>query len=204
MDMIKLYSKSNAIVWDGFCGSGVVPRIAKQLGRRGIGTDVNPKAIDLAKRHDKDGVYWVEDVRDVRLEEKADLILSSAPFGLKIAGDKNNYSDEPTDLSNANSYEDFFNKLKDCFENYFNQLKPNGVCILDARDRSKDGEYFDLINYFRNMCLDVGFEILCRYYYELIPWVQWTSKDKDTGFVKPMPDAMDVIVLKKPVNERLN
>ena len=51
-DMIYLYTKENDVVWDGCSGSGTVPRIANLLDRIGLGSDVNPKAVDLAKSHD--------------------------------------------------------------------------------------------------------------------------------------------------------
>lgn len=208
-DMIKLYSKPNDTVWDGFGGSGIVPREAAKLGRHGIYSDINQAAYNLALEHAekntiyKEIQYYLEDIRKIKFDTQIDLIVSSPPFGLNIAGDKNNYSDHEDDLSNSGTYEKFFENIKPCFESYFNNLKPNGVCILDARDRSKDGHYFDLINYFRNICLDIGFELISRYYYEMIPWMQFTAKDKDTKFVKPMPDAMDVLVLKKPAQEKL-
>ncbi len=51
-DMIKLYSHEGYVVWDGCCGSGVIPRIANKMDRVGYGTDVNPKAIELSQKHD--------------------------------------------------------------------------------------------------------------------------------------------------------
>ena len=207
-DMIKLYSRENDLIWDGCSGSGVVVREALKLGRRALGTDVNPKAIDLSKRHAEEkgylnADYRVADARVYKLEEKADLIISSLPFGLNIIGDKNHYSENENDISNSKSYLDFFKESEKIIKNYFDNLKPNGIMILDARDRSKDGEFFYLIFEFYNAAIKIGFERLARYYYELIPYRQMTSKDKDTGFVRPMPATMDVIVMKKPTNEKL-
>jgi len=203
-DMITMYSHPGDLVYDGFCGSGTVPIVAASLKRYGLGTDINPKAIALSlKKQRRDRVeqftnFEVADVRNYILVQKADLILSSPPFGLSIAGDKNNYSQEKGDMSNSKTYEEFFEKVQVGLYNYFKNLKPNGILILDARDRTRDGTYYDTINYFRNSALKVGFELIGRYYYELIPFRQWTAKDSDTKFVKPMPEAMDVIIFKKP------
>ena len=49
-DMITLYSNKDQVVWDGCNGSGIVTRTANRMGRIGIGTDVNPKAIELSKK----------------------------------------------------------------------------------------------------------------------------------------------------------
>ena len=215
-DMIKLYSHENDTIWDCFCGSGVVPLQASALSRKAIGTDVNPDAIDLCKQRIKNDV-WHQDqihfeIADARTFDatkcnggkQVDMLLFSPPFGMKIAGDKNNYSEENGDVSNSESMEEYLEGLQECFKNCYAHLKPNGILVLDARDRSFEGTYYDLINFFRNMLLEIGFTLIGRYYYELIPWVQWTSKDKPTGFVKPMPDAVDVLVLRKEPNTTLD
>jgi len=144
-DMITMYSQENDIVWDGCCGSGIVPRMANQMNRKGYGSDVNPKAIELSRNHDLNnlGSYWVSDSRSVTSDsftEKPSLILSSLPFGLNIIGDKNNYSHEGGDISNSPNYNTFFSGSKAIIQSYFDNLKPNGVCVLDARDRLHEGK----------------------------------------------------------------
>jgi DNA modification methylase len=215
-DMIKLYSHAGDTVWDCFCGSGVVPLQASALSRFALGTDVNPDAIALCKQKIENDVWHnlqiKFDVADARTFDatkankgkQVDLELFSPPFGKKIAGDKNNYSEEKGDVSNSETMEKYLEALEECFANCYKHLKPNGILILDARDRSFEGTYYDLINFFRNSLLQIGFTLIGRYYYELIPWVQWTSKDKPTGFVKPMPDAVDVLVFRKEPNTTLD
>jgi len=116
-DMIEVYTKPGDVVYDAFGGAGIVPRTAIELGRKGIYTDVNPKAVDLARLHaceesNGKGLYFKADARTFDFEKeqlgKANLVLSSPPFGLNIQGDKNNYSTEPDDLSNCESYPEFF------------------------------------------------------------------------------------------------
>ena len=203
-DMIKMYSKKGDLVWDPCCGSGVILREAARLRRNALGTDINPKAIDLCLKHQRDkeypkmDSYAVKDARDCVLSAKADLILSSFPFGLSIAGDKNNYSREVADISNSQTFQIYFEKVDKAIQNYYNQLKPKGIMILDARDRTKEGKYFDLINYFRNMAMKVGFEMLCRYTYFLMPWSHYTFLNNPTDKVVPMISTMDAIVMYKP------
>jgi len=207
-DMITLYSNEGDTVWDGCCGSGIVPRIANEMNRRGVGSDVNRKAIHLAMKHDPNnqGDYFTYDARDVTssiMVEIPSLILSSLPFGLNIIGNKNNYSDEIGDVSRSPDYETFFLKSKQIIQSYFYNLKPGGVCILDARDRLHKGKTIPLILEFLNQAREVGFELVTRYYYELIPYRQMTYKHKPSGHIKAMPDSMDVIVLTKLENETL-
>ena len=208
-DMILLYSKEGDYVWDGCCGSGTVPRTANEMKRIGLGTDINPKAVNLSMNHDSKNKtnYHVEDARDVDWDFaglQPNLILSSLPFGLNIGGDKNNYSEETGDISNSSDYESFLVKSKEIIESYFRNLKPGGVCILDARDRLHKGKTIALILEFLNQAIEVGFELVTRFYYELIPYRQMTYKHKPSGHIRAMPDTMDVIVLTKLENEKLD
>ncbi len=202
-DMIRWYSKKGELVWDPMCGSGIVSRQARYEGREDIATDINPAAIELSKKHDPVGDYFVADARTYELEYKADLILFSPPFGLSIASKKDHYSEEKHDLSRSETYEEFFAKMKQLFANCYKQLKPGGRLIFDARDRTKDKHYHDLAVIFRNLCVDLGFEIICRYWYILIPYRQMTFKHK-SGYIMPMVSAMDAYVLYKPLDERID
>jgi modification methylase len=48
--LIKLYSFHGDTVLDPFVGSGTTVRVAEELGRNGIGYDINPDYIELAKK----------------------------------------------------------------------------------------------------------------------------------------------------------
>ena len=203
-DMILLYSKEGDSVWDGCCGSGTVPKKANHMNRIGIGSDINPRAIELAKRNDSgfDFNYTVGDARDNNPLTKYDLIISSLPFGLNIGGDKNNYSDEKGDISNSKDYPEFFENSKQIIQSYYNNLKHGGVLVLDARDRLKDGKTICLIHEFHKLATEVGFELVTRFYYELIPYRQmtykWKPSVKEKGVhVRAMPCTVDAIVLVK-------
>jgi len=204
-DMIKLYSREDDHVWDPMCGSGTVPRIANSLGRISYGSDVNPKAIELCKKKDSQGTYGVGDARTLNYpgSDNVSLILTSSPFGLNIIGDKNRYSDEPKDLSHCKTYEKFFEEMKKVWKNCFNELAPGGILIFDSRDRTKEGIYHDLGVEFRNQCVGIGFKIVCRYWYLMIPYRQMTFKHRETGFVMPMVSAMDAYVMYKPEDSKL-
>lgn len=211
-DMILWYSNLGDTVYDGCAGSGTVIRVASKLGRIGIYNDVNTKAFELAKTHAKNencehARFFNEDARKFDLTKsygkQADLILSSLPFGLNIIGDKNHYSDHTCDISNATDYSKFFEGAKQIIASYYANLKPNGIMILDGRDRFYKGQSIFLIMEFFHIAKQFGFEPISHYYYQLIPYRQLTYKDKPTGFVKAMPTAMEAIVLRKPVNQKL-
>jgi len=204
-DMIELYSKEGDIVWDGFCGSGVVPRMANKLGRLGYGSDVNPKAVELSKNHDftnKDK-YWVDDLESVSLPKKANLILTSPPFGISIGGDKNKYSDEKKDLSTSHTIQEFLKRIEPCFKSYYDNLIPNGLLIFDSRDRTKDSIYYDLNRIFCNMCEKIGFKVHAKYFYFLMPWSLYSYRNKENKQIVPNVSTMDAYVMYKPSMEKL-
>jgi len=204
-DMINLYSKKGEIVWDGFCGSGIVPRLANKLGRIGYGSDVNSKAVELSKKHDLDNEekYWVQDLKTVQLPKKANLILTSPPFGISIGGDKNKYSNEKEDLSTSRTIQEFLKRIEPCFKAYYDNLEPNGILIFDSRDRTKDSLYYDLNRIFANICEKIGFKVHAKYFYFLMPWQLYTYRNKENKQIIPNVSTMDVYVLYKPNMEKL-
>lgn len=48
--LIKLYSFWGDVVLDPFVGSGTTVKVAEDLGRQGVGYDINPEYIELAKK----------------------------------------------------------------------------------------------------------------------------------------------------------
>lgn len=202
-DMITWYSNPDDIVWDGCGGSGIVTRQAERLGRNAFYSDINPKAVELAKKHAvkaglPDSNYYNLDARHPEGIPAPDLILSSLPFGLNIAGDKNHYTDNPKDISNSKGYPAFFLGAHQIIKSYFDKLKPGGICILDARDRTKDSVLYDLINYFRNMAIECGFELMARYMYFQMPYRTMTVRHRKSHKIMPMVAAFDCCVFYKP------
>lgn len=199
-DMINLYSKKGDVVYDGFCGSGTVPRLARKMERYGLGSDINPKAIELCKQHDvcDANIYWVQDLKTVKLSTKAKLILTSPPFGISIGGDKNKYSNEKEDLSTSKTIEEFLKRIEPCFESYYDNLETNGLLIFDSRDRTKNSLYYDLNRIFANICEKIGFKVHAKYFYFLMPWSLYTYKNKENKQIVPNVSTMDVYVMYKP------
>lgn len=205
-DMVTWYSDEGDLVWDCFNGSGVVGREALSQGRRFVGTDVNPKAIDLAQRHDPNHTdcYYVADVRKVKLKEKAKLVVCSPPFGISIAKDKNNYSEEVDDLSNSKSIQEFLKKMVDVWKNVFDNMAPCGILVFDARDRTKDAVYYDLIRHFVNAAELAGFVVHAKYTVFKMPWNLYTIHNKEDEKMIPAVSSIDSYVMYKPAITKLD
>lgn len=200
-DMVLIYSDEGDCVWDGCCGSGTVPRVANALGRIAYGTDQNKDSVEIAIQHDKKNMekYWVHDAKNpITLPFQPKLILSSLPFGLNIAGDKNTYSINETDISNSKDYEEFFEKAELIIKTYHDTLKDSGIMILDARDRFDNGRTVFLMFEFWKIAKKLGFIEISRGEYPLWPYKQQTIKDRETGKVKLMVSQMDFTIMKKP------
>jgi DNA modification methylase len=48
--LVALYSQPGDLVVDPFCGGGGVLAVAREMGRRAIGYDIDPGAVALARR----------------------------------------------------------------------------------------------------------------------------------------------------------
>jgi DNA modification methylase len=48
---IRCYSRAGDLVVDPFAGGGTTVVMAKRLGRRAIGYECNPEAVELARRN---------------------------------------------------------------------------------------------------------------------------------------------------------
>ena len=47
--LIDRLTETENVVWDPFTGGGVVPAVCKQLGRRYLAFEIDPKTADMAR-----------------------------------------------------------------------------------------------------------------------------------------------------------
>ncbi|WP_455393009.1 DNA methyltransferase [[Eubacterium] cellulosolvens] len=89
-------------------------------------------------------------------------LLSQKPSQRNIKNQKflkENYSDDPLDLSNNATLEGFTNNIRDIFKNIRIALKPGKRCIVNTADYRRKGKYISLSSIYINVMQELGFEL---------------------------------------------
>ena len=80
-NLLERYTREKDLVVDPFCGGGTTLDVARDLGRRGLGYDLNPQREDIFRA----------DARELPLEdEKADFVFMDPPYSTHV-----DYSERP-------------------------------------------------------------------------------------------------------------
>lgn len=77
------------------------------------------------------------------------------------------------------------------------------LMIIEIRPRSVEGHDMPMELWIQNDAMEIGFERWSRIISVVDPWRMYTVKDKENGFVKPFPGHCDLLMMKKPMNEKL-
>lgn len=144
-------------------GGGTTLIEAKLLNRKGIGYDINPKAIDLIKNnlkfHCKSYYHPTVKLGDIRNLEKIkdcsiDLIVTHPPYMNIIK-----YSDGKIDgdLSNISSLKKFCDELELGIKEFYRVLKDDSYCAILIGDTRRAKHYVPLSYYVMERFLNNGF-----------------------------------------------
>jgi DNA modification methylase len=155
---IAVYTRAGQTVLDPFLGVGTTLDAAMELGRSGIGFELNPEYAALAAQdlgEDSTQRVIVDDclrMSDYLKPESVDFVLTSPPYGAllknvkgafaykwqehsKIAPIRNapKYSDHPEDLGNM-EYPAFLDAIEKCLLGTHQALKPDGYAVWVVKD----------------------------------------------------------------------
>ena len=117
-------------VFDPAEGSGTVRDVIRGINR------YLRKAIDYEGRDLKGG--W-DMLSDPLPEKQFDMVWYHPPYH-----DIVRYSDNPMDLSNCDSLDDFERKLVQSIERLFKAVRPGGILAILIGDKRKNGQYYPL------------------------------------------------------------
>ena len=153
---------------DPFLGSGTTLIEAKRLGRNGLGVDLSPEAVDLAKLNvsNEENPYNVSTV----IEDG-----DSVNFDFKSLSQKNNiksvqfvimhppywdiikFSQDQRDLSNTKNIDDFLLLLGKITDNACSILDKGRYLALVIGDKYSQGNWIPLAFYSMNEIMKKGF-----------------------------------------------
>jgi len=163
--LIECFTRSDErVVLDPFMGSGSTLVACKRKGKKGIGLEVYPQYVELARRRlsaegfmsspeETDECRIIEaDARRLHQfiePETVDLCVTSPPYWDILSQQRTadgkqtrDYGQAENDLSRISDYWDFINALCDVFARVLEVLKPGKYCIVNVMDiRKKDVLY---------------------------------------------------------------
>jgi DNA modification methylase len=171
---IEIYTRRGQQVLDPFVGVGTTLDAAAQLGRRGIGIELNPEFAEVARAdleaggHAKTQRVIIGDA--CKLDqyvhaESIDFVLTSPPYGallknvkgafpykwqehsaIKVLLNPIPYSDRPEDLGNL-EYEPFLEQLQVCLRHTWSALREDSYAVWVVKDFRALKEQIPYVNF---------------------------------------------------------
>ncbi|MEM2129155.1 MAG: site-specific DNA-methyltransferase [Candidatus Bathyarchaeia archaeon] len=195
--LLQIYTKKGDIVMDPFMGSGSTIVAARDLERKGVGFDINPEFVKIAKKRlsqqklvklDVDEPLLVSidasNLLDYVKPNSIDLVITSPPYWnihtRKRTADYKEprpYSFLKRDLGNISDYEEFLRELKTIFEKVYVALKPGKKCIVIVMD-IRQGSMF--IPFHMDIC-----DIMEQSGYILEDIIIW-NREKEYSNLRPL------------------
>lgn len=174
--LISIFTRKGDSVLDPFLGSASTLVACQLLDRAGIGFEINPEFVSLAKKRlsqttldivSKHQKIFQEDAKNLSMRlqpESIDLILTSPPYWdilrQKRTADSKQirpYSESVSDLGNIEDYNEFIDELAKVFSQVHMVLKERGYCIIIVMDIRKQNRFWPYHMDICRMMTKIGF-----------------------------------------------
>lgn len=147
---------SDGVVLDPFCGLGSTVLAAHNLGRVGVGLDINPRYVEAAERRVGTCAKGcrilcadASSLLDHMRPGSVDLVITSPPYWDILTRRRSadgkairNYGEDHRDLGRLSSYEEFLSALREVFGRVRKALRPGGYCVAVVMDLRKDKVFY--------------------------------------------------------------
>jgi DNA modification methylase len=175
--LLEIYTKKGDVVLDPFMGSGSAIITARDMERKGIGFDINPKFVDLAKKRlsqqklielavEEPDIYCEDAINLLKYvkPDSVDFVLTSPPYWnihtRKRTADYKEprpYSTLERDIGNIIDFNDFMTEMKSIFQKVHMVLKHSKRCIIIVMDIRQGSQFFPFHLNVSNMMSGIGF-----------------------------------------------
>ncbi len=120
-NLLERYTEASEVVLDPMCGSGTTLDVAADLGRMGMGFDLQSQRDDVE----------FADARQLPVEnECADFVFVDPPYGDNLV-----YSDRPECIGKLDAREqEYFDAMKEVFEEMWRVLRPGRYAAVYTCD----------------------------------------------------------------------
>lgn len=191
-NLILKYSEVGDVVLDPMVGGGTTLIECKLLNRKGIGIDINPKAVNLTLRNlDLHGNYnfdqevFIGDARDLSMikNESIDFVIVHPPYANII---RYSNGECPGDLSTISSIEVFLREFDKVIKEVYRVLKCNKYCAILIGDTRKHKHYVPLSYYVLRCFLENNFvlkESIIKTQHNCLSTSFWAKKAEELNIL---------------------
>ena len=130
--VIGYASEPGDLVLDPFAGYGTAVMVAERMGRRGIGIELIPEHLEIARRRlGGRGRLMVGDARELSrlVDEPVDLVLTSPPYMPAVSHPQNPLTGYATD---DGDYAVYLRELGAVFGQVGSLLRPGGQVVVNV------------------------------------------------------------------------
>lgn len=173
------------IIFDPFAGVGSTLVAAKSLGKHGIGTELSPDFVHIARLRCEQPMLFEESTGQATIHQdnalqlldyiapnSVDLVVTSPPYwdilNRKRTADSKtirHYGNRDGDLGTIADYHEFLDQLREVFTLVYTALRPGAYCCVIVMDIRKKNRFYPFHSDLATVLQDIGF-----LYDDLIIW----------------------------------